>query len=81
MSKPDSLFSRLARDLIWVFIGISFALLFVQKHVDSEMEVLLTLVQWVLGGMAFLLSLVTKNIAGVIATIILSFLLPMWYPV
>ena len=81
MSKPDSLFSRLARDLIWAFIGISFALLFVQKHVDGEMEVLLTLVQWVLGGMAFLLSLVTKNIAGVIAAIIFSFLLPMWYPV
>ena len=81
MKSSGNLPVRVARDLIWVFIGISFALLFVQKHVDSEMEVLLMFVQWVLGGMAFLLSLVTKNIAGVIATIILSFLLPMWYPV
>ena len=76
MVKPDTLFSRIVRDLIWAFLILATALCFVHEHVDCELSNILALVQWGLCGVAFLLSLATLNVGGMIAAFLVSCLVP-----
>ena len=76
MIKPDSLFSRVARDLIWMFIGISFTLLFVHEHVDCNVAGILGAVQLGLCAASFLLSLITSRFGCLIVSALLGLIVP-----
>ena len=76
MVKPVSFFSRIVRDLIWAFLILATALCFVHEHVDCDLSNILAVVQWGLCGVAFLLSLATLNVGGMIAAFLVSCLVP-----
>ncbi len=76
MRKPDSFLSRIARDLTWAFLILATALCFVHEHVNCELSDILAVVQWGLSGAAFLLSLATLNVSGMIAAFLVSCLVP-----
>ena len=76
MVKPVSFFSRIARDQIWAFLILATALCFVHEHVNCELSDILAVIQWGLCGAAFLLSLATLNVGGMIAAFLVSCLVP-----
>ncbi len=76
MINPDSLFSRIARDLIWVFLGISLSLLFLHNHVSCVMSALLCEIQLGLCAASFLLSLITLRFGALLVSALLFILVP-----
>jgi hypothetical protein len=76
MIQPDSLFSRIVRDLIWVFLGISLFLLFVHDHVNCDVSGILGDVQMGLCAASFLLSLITHRFGTLIVSALLFFIVP-----
>ena len=76
MIHPDSLFSRIARDLIWVFLGISLSLLFVHDHVDCNVSGILGDIQMGLCAASFLLSLITRRFGALLVSALLFILVP-----
>ncbi len=76
MIQSDSLFSRIVRDLIWVFLGISLFLLFVHDHVDCNVSGILGDVQMGLCAASFLLSLITRRFGALLVSALLFILVP-----
>ena len=76
MVRPDSFFSRIARDLIWTFHAITFALFFVLGSVSCEVSEILGGLQMGLCAVAFLLSLITGRIGCLIVSALMLIAVP-----
>lgn len=76
LDQPDSFLSRIARDLIWVFLGMSFSLLFVHEHVGCDMSGVLGDVQMGLCAASFLLSLMIRRFGWLMISALLFIIVP-----